>query len=169
MDIEILDFHVPKRIFALFSTEKSILQWLWLRVAGIARMHEHVCVATSWSQCKNGMQERNARNMGASGTVAMATCNAECVVPSRVELCSGVGNISDSVRFFLIVPSQCAGSKGTVLDYGRWGVALASRFQMYVRCAGPSRLRWMPCCRVCGWCLGGTGCRVMCVWCPVLI
>ena len=156
-----------KRIFALFSTDKSILQWLWLRVAGIARMHAHVCVATSWSQFKNGMQEWNGRNMGASVTVAMATCNAECVIPSRVELCSGVWNISDSVHFVLLVPSQCAGSKVSVLDYGRWGVALAFRFQLYVRYAGPLRPRWMPCCAICAWRLGGTGCRVMCAWCPV--
>ena len=28
------------------------------------------------------------------------------------------------------------------------------------------RPRWVPCCHVYGWCLGGTGCGVMCVWCP---
>ena len=26
--------------------------------------------------------------------------------------------------------------------------------------------RWVQCCRVFGWCLGGTGCSVMCVWSP---
>ena len=27
---------------------------------------------------------------------------------------------------------------------------------------------WLLCCRLFGWCLGGTGCGVTCVWCPGL-
>ena len=72
--------------------------------------------------------------------------------------------MSDSVRFVLFVTYQRTALRCLGVIPGTGGLPRRLDFELCVCCAGPCCARGG--CRVCGWCIGGTGCGVMCVWCP---